>query len=123
MKLDLRQRALIQLGDFAATEDDIRAKMQEIESQELGLNLFDDAPAAKQDPIPNSEVQKPKKRGRQATMTGGKVYSFWLDDETRRLIENVAAVNGCSVSEVVRRCIAVLHAEHPDGRVGDNVES
>ena len=121
MKLDLRQRALIRLGDFAATEDDIRATMQEIENEELGLNLFDDTTAPKPKSIPNSETPKPRKRGRQATMTGGKVYSFWLDDETRRLIENVAAVNGCSVSEVVRRCIAVLHAEHPDGRVGEEV--
>lgn len=119
MQLDLRQRAIIRLGDFAADEQAIRDTMRKIEDEELGQRLFDDDAEAPKE-IPNSEPKR-RGRGRKATMTGGKVYSFWLDDETRRLIDNVAAVNGCSVSEVVRRCIAVLHAEHPDGRIGEEV--
>jgi len=95
MQLDLRQRALIRIGDFSASEEKIQEVMKEIEKEDL--------PA--------------KRRGRKPTMKGGRTISVWVDDETKRLLGNVAARNGCSVSEVIRRFIKIWLVDHKDGEM------
>lgn len=110
VKLGLRDRAMIALGDYCAnaTEEDIKRKMQELGAKDIGegkkslVEVFKEAEAA----TAAAATAKPKKKkGRPRIHDTGKQISVWLEADEIRRLRICAAESGESVSEFCAKWI------------------
>ena len=112
MKLNLRERAKIALGDFPYTEEMLQQKMKELAARNDSTDPSGKDGSEKKWKVPPGqtsfnfyETEKPKRRGRPKKIKDGAAVSIWIDTETKTILEAKAAAQGLSNSEFIRNLI------------------
>lgn len=112
VKLPLRERAKIRLGDFNFSELDIRRMMAKIAMEDAmekhggragfaaGMEPEEEAPEPEQGPVKRRRRGRPSKH-----KESGKQFSVWLPETVKRLLVYHASCEGISAGELAARLI------------------